>query len=112
MLKMQVKMQAKRHLKCEVNMRYISKEDFICTYHKIILEDCKKILKRLDSDDDINEGLVNEIILCTKYALKSGKRMERRLYQYHDTIEGLGYQRKRKIKKTSEPKLKDKVKEL
>lgn len=78
-------------------MRYIDKNDFICTYHKIIQENAKKIMKVLHSEnksiEQIDNELIEEILLSIKYATKAGKRMEQRLNEYKDSIERLGFKR-------------------
>ena len=79
-------------------MRYISNTDFICTYHRIISENTKKILKIMSKENTVEnneiEDMLNEILLCAKLATKSGKKMESRLYQYHNAVESLGFKRK------------------
>lgn len=80
-------------------MRYIDKNDFICTYHKIIQENAKKIIKILNSENkEINNDLIEEILLSVKYATNAGKRMEQRLNEYKDSIERLGFKRTKELK--------------
>jgi len=76
-------------------MRYISKTDFICTYHRIIIENTKSLLKST-TDERVKE-LLQEILLSAKFATKSGIKMESRLNKYYSAIEDLGF--KRKVKK-------------
>lgn len=76
----------------------VYEKDFICTYHRKILNNTKKIIKKikeLDASEQIVE-LLNEIIQSAKLATKAGKHMEGRLYEYYNAIEALGFERKKK----------------
>jgi hypothetical protein len=77
-------------------MRYIDEKDFICTYHKYIIENTKKLLKVCT--DETEKELLDEILICAKHALRAGRRMEKRLYAYSKSIELLGFIRKKKRK--------------
>jgi len=76
----------------------IVNNDFICTYHKIITVNAKKLMKKYLEDEETKQ-LISEILLSAKYATKAGKRMEIRLYNYFDSIERLGFKRVRKKRK-------------
>jgi hypothetical protein len=51
-------------IETDIEIRFIDNEDYICTYHKIILENAKRLLKLkiLDDREDI-EVLLTEMLI-------------------------------------------------
>ena len=72
-------------------------KDFICTYHRQIIQQSKIILKNIDKNSE-NYQFLQEIIDNAKLAMKCGKSMEKRLYSYRNAIEELGFKRTYVIK--------------
>ena len=72
----------------------MSKENpMICDNHIMIDLLSSQILKLTDDPEIIKR--VVEIKFCADDATRQGKRMEKRLKKYHDSILRLGYERKR-----------------
>jgi hypothetical protein len=72
----------------------IYEDDFVCSYLTRILSNIRKIQKNNELDNSSNELLI-EIKNCAKLAKKGACKMEKRLYLYRNTIESLGYERKK-----------------
>lgn len=72
----------------------------ICDYHKIIQDKSNEISKLKAKNYETVEDLLDEvqsladdIYSIVDYALEAGQRMENRLKDYKNTIEGLGFER-------------------
>jgi len=77
----------------------MSKEKpMICNKHLDIEFAANKIIKSLELNEfdfkEVIEGL-EQIVQCSIDAMKMGKRMEKRMKKYHDSIIRLGYTRNR-----------------
>lgn len=69
-------------------------EDYICNYHNEII---KKAHELLDNPEDPNK-LIEDILILTNHAFVAGQKMEKRLKEYKEGIESLGFKRDRRLK--------------
>ena len=72
----------------------IYEHDFVCTYLTKILSNIRNV-KKNNNLDDLTIELLEEIKQCAKLAKKGACKMEKRLYEYKNAIESLGYERKK-----------------
>ncbi len=73
----------------------------VCSRHNYILNEIKYLKKqiknnKLTSEENIN--ILNKILSEIKLANKSTQHMEDRLYEYKNTIESLGFERKKRLR--------------
>lgn len=69
------------------------KKQLICTHHDNIVQLCSEA--SLLTDNKELQIMLRKIECAAIDAKKIGQRMEDRLREYHDTIESLGFKRKR-----------------
>jgi len=82
--------------------RFANPNENICNYHNLIKSKAEEIIRIKERDyDDIKsllsdvQSLADDIYSAADYALDAGQRMEDRLKDYRNSIEGLGFLREK-----------------